>query len=113
MIYKQKAYKSFHAGTDNEDANAVKVDHHNCRLGKWYYEGFGQETFGHLIAFKELEEPHCQVHKAGHKALELLSKEWEKDRTLLKSILENYRQMEEASDRVMDRIDAMITEKHS
>ncbi|MEW8627143.1 MAG: methyl-accepting chemotaxis protein [Candidatus Thiodiazotropha sp.] len=112
MIYKQKAYKSFHAGTDNDDANAVRVDHHNCRLGKWYYEGYGQETFGHLIAFRELEEPHSQVHKAGHKALELLSKEWEKDRTLLKSILENYRQMEEASDRVMDRIDAMITEKH-
>ena len=21
------------------------VDHHNCRLGKWYYEGEGQEIF--------------------------------------------------------------------
>ncbi|MEW8205262.1 MAG: methyl-accepting chemotaxis protein [Candidatus Thiodiazotropha taylori] len=113
MIYKQKAYKSFHAGTDNDDANAVKVDHHSCRLGKWYYEGYGKESFGHLIAFRELEEPHSQVHNAGHKALELLSKDWQKDRILLQHILENYRHMEDASDRVMDRIDAMITEKHS
>ena len=112
MIYKQKAYKSFHAGTDNTDSQSVLVDHHNCRLGKWYYEGAGRETFGNLIAFKELEEPHSEVHKAGHAALDLLSQDWEKDKLLLDSILRNYHQMEQASDRVMDRIDAMITEKH-
>ena len=112
MIYKQKAYKSFHAGTENADAQAVKVDHHSCRLGKWYYEGVGRETFGHLQAFKALEEPHGQVHAAGHAALDLLSQDWEKDKALLEQILDNYRHMEEASDRVMDRIDAMITEKH-
>ncbi len=112
MIYKQKAYKSFHAGTDNPDAQAVKVDHHSCRLGKWYYEGFGKEKFGHLIAFGELEAPHGQVHSAGHAALDLLSQNWQKNKELLATILDNYRHMEEASDRVMDRIDAMITEKH-
>ena len=112
MIYKQKAYKSFHAGTDNDDARAVQVNHHNCRLGKWYYEGTGREAFGHLMAFKELEEPHSQVHNAGHAALDLLAQDWQKDKALLVQILDNYRHMEEASDRVMDRIDAMITEKH-
>jgi methyl-accepting chemotaxis protein len=112
MIYKQKAYKTFHAGTENDDANAVKVDHHNCRLGKWYYEGDGQEAFGNLRSFKELEQPHSEVHSAGHAALDLLSQNWEKDKGLLDKILENYQHMEEASDRVMDRIDAMITEKH-
>ncbi len=112
MIYKQKAYKSFHAGVDNEDARSVLVDHHNCRLGKWYYEGDGKETFGRLMAFKDLEEPHSQVHNAGHAALELLAQDWQKDKGILSRILDNYRHMEEASDRVMDRIDAMITEKH-
>jgi len=112
MIYKQKAYKSFHAGTDNADAQSVKVDHHNCRLGKWYYEGFGHEHFRHLQAFKQLEEPHGQVHRAGHAALELLSLDWQKNKELLDRILESYRHMEEASDRVMDRVDAMIAEKH-
>jgi methyl-accepting chemotaxis protein len=112
MIYKQKAYKAFHAGTDNDDARSVQVDHQNCRLGKWYYGGVGQESFGHLSSFKALEEPHSQVHAAGHAALELLSHDWEKDKTILSDILKNYREMEEASDRVMERIDAMISEKH-
>lgn len=112
MIYKQKAYKTFHAGTDNADARSVSVDHHSCRLGKWYYEGFGKENFGHLTAFRELEEPHGQVHNAGHAALDLLSRDWQRNRELLRQIVDNYRHMEEASDRVMDRIDAMIIEKH-
>jgi hypothetical protein len=43
----------------------------------------------------------------------MLSKDWQRDKTLLQSILENYQRMEDASDRVMDCIDAMITEKHS
>ncbi len=114
MIYKQKAYKIFHTDTDteNDDARSVQVDHHNCRLGKWYYEGGGQQIFGNLMTFKELEEPHAQVHNAGHTALDLLSQDWVKDKVLLDKILENYRYMEEASNRVMDRIDAMITEKY-
>ncbi len=112
MIYKQKVYKTFHAGTENDDARSVQVDHHNCRLGKWYYEGDGEQNFGHLRAFKELEEPHSQVHNAGHAALDLLSLDWQKDKLLLDKILEKYRHMEEASNRVMDSIYAMITEKY-
>ncbi|MCU7934173.1 MAG: CZB domain-containing protein [Candidatus Thiodiazotropha sp. (ex Dulcina madagascariensis)] len=112
MIYKQKAYKSFHAGTDNADAQAVMVDHHGCRLGKWYYEGTGKETFGRLSAFRELESPHAEVHKAGHAALEYLTQEWQKDQELQARIFETYKEMEHSSDQVMDRIDAMITEKH-
>jgi hypothetical protein len=52
------------------------------------------------------------VHDAGHAALDLLSQDWEKDKVQLDKILKNYRHMEQASDHVMDRIDAMITEKH-
>ncbi|MEJ2590208.1 MAG: methyl-accepting chemotaxis protein [Candidatus Thiodiazotropha sp.] len=112
MIYKQKAYKSFHAGTDNPDAQAVRVDHHSCRLGKWYYEGVGRETFGQLQAFRDLEQPHHDVHHAGHEALSNLSLEWQQDSELQHRILENYKAMEAASDQVMNRIDAMIVEKH-
>ncbi|MCU7795661.1 MAG: CZB domain-containing protein [Candidatus Thiodiazotropha sp. (ex Myrtea spinifera)] len=112
MIYKQKAYKSFHAGTQNADADAVQVDHHSCRLGKWYYEGIGKEAFGHTQAFRDLETPHMEVHNAGHSALGYLSEDWQKDTELQGKILVTYQDMEHASDRVMDRIDAMINEKH-
>lgn len=112
MIYKQKAYKTFHAGTDNADAQAVKVDHHSCRLGKWYYEGVGRDSFGQLHAFRELEQPHRDVHQAGHEALQNLTLVWQQDSALQNSILDNYKAMEQASDRVMSSIDAMIIEKH-
>ncbi|MCU7843721.1 MAG: CZB domain-containing protein [Candidatus Thiodiazotropha sp. (ex Monitilora ramsayi)] len=112
MIYKQKAYKSFHAGTQNTDADAVKVNHHNCRLGKWYYDGLGKEAFGHTQAFRDLETPHMEVHNAGHAALEMLDLEWQKDDELQGKILATYGEMEDASDHVMDRINAMINEKH-
>ncbi|MCU7878659.1 MAG: CZB domain-containing protein [Candidatus Thiodiazotropha sp. (ex Lucinoma borealis)] len=112
MIYKQKAYKSFHAGTDNTDAQAVKVNHHNCRLGKWYYEGLGKEAFGNLRSFKNLEAPHAGVHTAGHVALDCLAQDWQKDQQLQTKIVETYKEMENSSDQVMEQIDAMIVEKH-
>ncbi|MBT3045952.1 MAG: methyl-accepting chemotaxis protein [Candidatus Thiodiazotropha sp.] len=113
MIYKQKAYKSFYAGTDNPDAQAVLVNHHSCRLGKWYYEGIGKESFGHLHAFRELESPHEAVHNFGHAALDHLTEEWRTNPKLQKTIIDTYKEMEYASDMVMDRIDAMISEKHN
>ncbi|MEW8562986.1 MAG: methyl-accepting chemotaxis protein [Candidatus Thiodiazotropha sp.] len=113
MIYKQKAYKSFYAGTDNPDAQAVLVNHHSCRLGKWYYEGIGKESFGHLHAFRELESPHEAVHNFGHAALDHLTEEWQTNPKLQQTIIDTYKEMEYASDMVMDRIDAMISEKHN
>ncbi|MCU7878661.1 MAG: CZB domain-containing protein, partial [Candidatus Thiodiazotropha sp. (ex Lucinoma borealis)] len=113
MIYKQKTYKAFHAGADNPDADAVKVDHHHCRLGKWYYEGIGREVFSQLQAFHNLETPHQGVHKSGHAALNLLAMNWEKDQTLQQEIIDTYKAMELSSDQVMESIDAMIVEKHS
>ncbi len=43
-------------------------NHHQCRLGKWYYEGKGREL-SHLDAFRQLEQPHELVHSAGIRAL--------------------------------------------
>lgn len=113
IIYKQKAYKTFHAGVEIPEAGDVKVDHASCRLGKWYNEGVGKELFSHLNAYREIEEPHAGVHDAGHKALDLLALDWVRDSRLHDSILVSFREMEQQSDRVMDRINAMVMEKHS
>lgn len=112
MIYKQKAYKSFYAGSHTEESKAVRVDHHNCRLGKWYYEGTGRKAFADLAAFRRMEIPHKAVHHAGHSALNQLEQDWENDSSLQARILDTYRSMEQASDEVMRQIDGMITEKH-
>jgi len=47
------------------------ADHHQCRLGKWYYQGDGHECYRHLKAFKTLEQPHQRVHQNGIQALRL------------------------------------------
>ncbi len=39
-----------------------KVDHHNCRLGKWYEGGVGKKQFGDMPSYAKLERPHSVVH---------------------------------------------------
>tara|TARA_Y100000780_G_scaffold232498_1_gene264663 strand:+ start:563 stop:1522 length:960 start_codon:yes stop_codon:yes gene_type:complete len=38
------------------------VDYHNCRLGKWYYEGEGHRSFSQVGSYRDLEGPHATVH---------------------------------------------------
>ena len=47
-------------------------DHHNCRLGKWYYGEAGQRLAGDA-AFRRLERPHEAVHRHGKEAARLFS----------------------------------------
>ncbi|NPU10301.1 chemotaxis protein [Bradyrhizobium sp. 83002] len=47
-------------------------DHHNCRLGKWYYGEGGQRLAGDA-AFRHLERPHEAVHRHGKEAARLFS----------------------------------------
>ncbi|CCE04402.1 conserved hypothetical protein [Bradyrhizobium sp. STM 3843] len=45
-------------------------DHHNCRLGKWYY-GEGSQRFAGNAVFRHLEQPHAAVHRHGKEAARL------------------------------------------
>ncbi len=51
------------------------VDHHNCRLGKWYYEGDGLEHFAKTSHYRALEAPHAIVHNGTHKVFDLMHQE--------------------------------------
>jgi hypothetical protein len=52
----------------------TKVDelasHKNCRLGKWYFEGDGRDCFSHLPGYREMDDPHKDVHQHGISAVE-------------------------------------------
>ncbi|MGJ4945412.1 methyl-accepting chemotaxis protein [Bradyrhizobium sp. HKCCYLS1011] len=45
-------------------------EHHNCRLGKWYY-GEGSQRFAGNAVFRHLEQPHAAVHRHGKEAARL------------------------------------------
>ncbi|WP_102797440.1 methyl-accepting chemotaxis protein [Bowmanella denitrificans] len=69
MVWKQVIYRRW---LNNQSANGEVSDHHQCRLGKWYYQGDGAANFRHLDSYASLEKPHAAVHQGGLQALEKL-----------------------------------------
>jgi len=59
IIYKNNVYALIFG---EEDHGFNPVDHHSCRLGKWYDQGIGKEQFGKMPSYGKLEAPHALVH---------------------------------------------------
>ncbi len=55
------------SGRDSIDISEV-TDHHNCRLGKWYYSN-GQVEFGSCPSFNGIESPHADMHRLAKQAV--------------------------------------------
>lgn len=83
------------------------VDHHNCRLGKWYYEGDGKTNFSKTSHYNKLEAPHATVHNATHKVFDLMLKE-NVDISALKNAFD---EMEKGSDTVFSMLDQILHDK--
>lgn len=111
IIYKQRAYMALSTNGEAQYVNAVKVDCHSCRLGKWY-DHDGKALFGHLPAYKEMERPHELVHQNAHAMLELIGKDWGRDLALQQRIYNHLEEMERASQAITHAIDQMVTQKH-
>lgn len=111
VIYKQRAYVLVNNANNHEFKIAVGVDHHNCRLGKWY-EGPAKEVFGDTPSFRKLLEPHSKVHGSVHSMLQLMEQKWEFNEALQNQILDTLQIAENASLEVMRVIDQVVAEKH-
>ncbi|MBV1916097.1 MAG: CZB domain-containing protein [Pseudomonadales bacterium] len=111
MIYKQKAYKLFSSGIDIPEAADVGVDSHSCRLGKWYDTGIGKQHFSTMPSYPKLKDPHDKVHNSAHKLLGELQNDWHQDEKTRQTVLALYRDMEAASDGVMEVIDSLVAER--
>lgn len=111
LVFKQNAYMAVIHGQDSEEANSVSVDHHNCRLGKWYYEGDGRDNFSKIPAFKALETPHAQVHNSIHEVIQLIGNDWEQHKDIKDQIIQSFQATEKASDEVMLILDQIVQEK--
>ena len=112
IIYKQRAYMSINTNCDPTYADPVGVDSHDCRLGKWYYEGDGKTLFSGLKAYAALEVPHHEVHHNAHEAIKSLAGDWERNLDLQQKIYAALERMEVGSLGVMERLDRMLEEKH-
>ncbi|MBS4052901.1 MAG: CZB domain-containing protein [Methylomonas sp.] len=113
IIYKQNGYIAIEHPEDCPQYHAIKVDNHNCRLGKWYYEGIGYEKFRTTEAYSHLEIPHRDVHRTTQLAYELSRGDWVNDAFKLDEIIKQMHASEAASGLVMQYIDEMVEEKYS
>ena len=83
------------------------VDHHNCRLGKWYYEGDGKANFAATKSYGSLESPHAKVHNGTHKVFDLIAQE----NIDTKELLQAFEEMERGSSEVFATLDKILHEK--
>ena len=111
VVYKQRAYVLVDNPDNEECKNAVGVDHHNCRLGKWY-AGTGKDVFGDTLAYRDLLEPHRKVHACVHLMVEQLDKGWERNLAIQDSIFGALEGAEKASLEVMKMLDQVVADKH-
>ncbi len=84
------------------------VDHHNCRLGKWYYEGDGYKSFSTTPHYSKLEAPHATVHNGTHKVFDLMVQE----NVDLDALVSAFKEMEDGSDDVFKILDQILQDKN-
>ncbi len=96
ILWKINTYLSI----NNKEPVFDFVDHHNCRLGKWYYEGEGKIFFSHSKHYTELERPHSLVHNSTKDIFELIKQ----DDIDYNKLMEAVKLMEESSQKVFDNL---------
>lgn len=99
-VWKNEVYQRIDQGRFDE----LMVDHSNCRLGKWYFEGYGSRKYAHLTSFQEIDSPHKAVHTYGNQALEAGGRG---DYEIMVEALEA---MEDASQQVVEKLDQLERE---
>lgn len=114
LIFKQNGYMALSSGSDSAEGKAIQVNHHNCRLGKWYDAGHGFELFSHVPSYKNMAVPHALVHAKVQEALSHCAEtDWERNRDTHGKMIKAFGEAEAASDDVLRIIDDIVHEKHA
>ena len=70
VVWKLEVYQVMLGMSDKKAEDFA--DHHNCRLGQWYFTGEGSEKYANYNPFQKLDAPHAQVHNSGLSALKAM-----------------------------------------
>ena len=66
LLWRWKVYNHL-LGFEHIKENPI-TSHADCRLGKWYYSA-GKKLLGDEAIFKDIEQPHAEVHELAKKAI--------------------------------------------
>lgn len=100
ILWKWRIYNML-LGLENVSPEDIS-SHENCRLGKWYRDKATIDRMGHYDSYKEIEEPHKNVHEFAKQASEAYQSG---DVHTAEYYL---RKLEEASEQVIHHIDDLI-----
>ena len=105
VIWKFNTYES----VANKKEMFKFVDHHSCRLGRWYEKGEGKEHFSHTSKYSDLIIPHSIVHETTKD----IFREIGKQSLNFDNIMDLLQKMERASNGVFEILDIILDEKTS
>ncbi|MBE0370932.1 CZB domain-containing protein [Pseudoalteromonas sp. MMG013] len=98
VVWKGDVYNHL-IGADKQPIDSF-ADHASCRLGRWL-KGEGAKKFGNSNAFKRIDTPHKEVHRAGVEAMMLFSSGDKQ------AAIAQLNRMENASNEVMALLDQL------
>lgn len=105
LLFKSRGYKTvFLNRVDGEF-----VDHHSCRLGKWYDNGIGKQVFGTMHSYPKLEVPHKTVHDRIHDAIHCVKSGTCGENAT--NVMTYFRDAETASREVFNLLSSMLVEE--
>lgn len=105
ILYKARAYNSVMQCEQHLDA----MDSHQCRMGKWY-DTEGKERFGKTNSYSLMKDPHALVHQNANKNLTYIKLGQDGMLENGNEIINNFKEMESASDRLFILMDSMLAE---
>jgi methyl-accepting chemotaxis protein len=108
IIFKHNTYSTIiHENSNNA---VIMTDHHDCRMGKWYYEGEGKSLFSNTQAYKMMEAPHNAVHKLALQTLECVARRDCQSVKNKDAIIQNMHLMEQNSTELFNCLEKMVQE---
>ena len=111
-LYMQRGYVAAENKGMGAEAELIQVDAHNCRLGKWYYEGRGKKTYKGLSAYDSIEKWHNQVHTSVHAGVDNSQQDWLHNDQYLDATIESFVAAEDGSSNVIKYLNKMLEEKY-
>jgi len=105
LLFKAHGYKTVFTGQATGHFSAD----HECRLGKWYFEGTGKEKFGSCPSYSKMAAPHKAVHDNIKKAVDCVQKGTCTEES--QNVMTYFDDAEEASKKVIEDLNSMLQEE--
>ena len=105
LLFKSNGYKTVFTGSASDEFS----HDHECRLGKWYFEGNGKDKFGKCSSYSKMATPHKDVHDNIHKAVKCVQEGTCTQHS--QNVMTYFETAEKASIKVVESLNAMLDEE--